>query len=242
MDREQAQWVAERDRFRAEIESEIEKRGLYQFEHFGPRSRCTVQALVTKLPGRGKKAKVIDDLLSFMVDFERTRSSEIYKGMGIAEASGPALPASLARFFATLLFYGWPIGAGLGMPLTKALVFEGSLPVETDSAIRSLRQALIAKIVEKAEIYEAEKRLLDLAELWLVVHYSSPDVFNAPYTELGMQVGHGGHRRESQDKTTAMASGLLNEIGKGSFDRVFLMIDCQPETYVAELGPTSPIV
>jgi hypothetical protein len=29
LDREQAQWVAERDRFRNEIESEIEKRGLY---------------------------------------------------------------------------------------------------------------------------------------------------------------------------------------------------------------------
>jgi hypothetical protein len=241
MDREQAQWVTERDHFRTQIQSEIAKRGLYQFEYFGPRSCCTVQAWVIKLPGRGEKAKVIDDLLGFMVEFERTKSSQIYRGMGIAEATSRALPAHLAPFFARILFYGFPTGTGLGVPLTKASAFEGARPEAMDSAVRSLGTALTAKIVQKAESYETEKRRLGLSELWLVVHYSSPGVFNAPYTELGMQVGHGAHRRESQDRTAARASTLLNEIGKGSFDRVFLMIDCQPETYVSELGPATVI-
>jgi len=242
MDREQAQWVAERERFRAQIELEIKTRGLYQFEYFGPRSRCTVQAWVIKLPGRGEKAKVIDDLLGFMVEFERARSSEIYQSSTpIAGVRGSLVPASLAPFFAQILFYGWPIGAGLGVPLTKATVFEGAPPAEPDSAIRSLRQALTAKTVEKAEIYEAEKQRLGLFELWLVVHYSSPGVFNAPYAELGMQVGYGEHRRESQGRTAAMASTLLDETGNGPFDRVFLMIDCQPDTYVSEISSATAL-
>lgn len=235
MGREQAEWVAERNRFRAQIESEIAKRGLYQFEYFGPRSRCTVHAWVIKLPGRAEKAKVIDELIDFIVEFERTKRSEIYRGMGIAEAIGPALPANLAPFFAQIFFYGGPTGDGLGVPLTKARAFGDTPLAETESAARSLRQALTGKIVAKAEIYEAAKRRLGLSELWLVVHYSSPDVFNA--RELGMQVGYGAHRRETQDRTATKASTLLGEIGKGPFDRVFFMVDCQPETYVSELGP-----
>jgi len=196
-----------------------------------------VQAFVTNLPGRGEKAKVIDDLIEFMVEFELARSFEIYQSStGIAEVRGSLVPVSLAPFFAQILFYSFPTGTGLSVPLTKATVFEGAPPAESDSAIRSLRQALTAKTIEKAEIYEAEKQRLGLSDLWLVVHYSSPGVFNAPYTELGMEVGYGRHRRESQDRTAAIASTLLNEIGKGPFDRAFLTIDCQPETYVSELG------
>jgi hypothetical protein len=239
LDRKQAQWVKERDRFRGQIELEIKRRGLYQFEHGGPRSRCAVQAWVTKLPSRAEKRKVIDELLGFMVEFEQTRRSEIYQGTGIADVPSQLLPVDLAPFFARMIFFAFPTGASLGVVLTKASVFKGAPPAETDSAIRSLRQALTAKTVEKAEIYEAEKRRLGLSELWLVVHYSSPDVFNAPYTQLGMQVGHGAHRRESQDRAAVLARGLVSEIGEGPFDRVFLMIACQPETYVSELGPTS---
>jgi len=158
MDREQAQWVAERERFRAQIQSEIKTRGLHRFEYFGPRSCCTVQAFVTNLPGRGEKAKVIDDLIEFMVEFELARSFEIYQSStGIAEVRGSLVPVSLAPFFAQILFYSFPTGTGLSVPLTKATVFEGAPPAESDSAIRSLRQALTAKTIEKAEIYEAEK-------------------------------------------------------------------------------------
>ncbi len=239
LDRKQAQWVTERDRFRDQIELEIERRGLYQFDHGGPKSCCAVQIWVAKLPSRAEKAKVIDELLGFMVEVERTRRSEIYQGTGIADVPNQLLPVGLAPFFARMIFFGFPIGTSLGIPLTKASVFEGAPPPETDSAIRSLRQALRAKTVEKAEIYEAEKRRLGLSELWLLVHYSSPDVFNAPYTELRMQIGYGAHRRESQESVVAMASALVSEIGRGPFDRVFLMIACQPETFVSELGPTT---
>ncbi len=32
-----------------------------------------------------------------------------------------------------------------------------------------------------------------------------------------------------------MAKALLHKLGGGPFDHVFLMIDCQPDTYVSEL-------
>ena len=69
-----------------------------------------------------------------------------------------------------------------------------------------------------------------------MIHYNSPGIFNAPFDELGMQVGYGAHRRESQDRTAARASTMLTDIGKGPFDRVFLTIDCQPEPYTSELA------
>ena len=48
--------------------------------------------------------QVIADLLDFMVEFERTRSFDIYRGTCIAEAKGPILPESLAvPLFAQLL-------------------------------------------------------------------------------------------------------------------------------------------
>jgi hypothetical protein len=224
MDREEAQSVAERDRFCAEIQLEIDRRG--------PRSHCIVQVCLTKLPGRTQKAKVLEKVVEFIVEFVRTKKAEIDR-TGIAEASGPALPASLAPFFTRIVFTNYPTRGWVS--LTKPWTF-GIAPVELDSAARSLRQALTGKTVAKTRIYEAEKRQLALSELWLVVHYSSPDRFAAPLYELQLQVSYGRERGESQDRVAAMASTLLSEIGKGPFDRVFLMIECQELPSVSELG------
>jgi len=236
LDPEQAQWVAERDRFREEIESEIERRKLVQFLPGGRSSRCTVEVLVSKLPGRSDKQKVIDELIQFMVEFEGSHKDEIYRGSVIAHVSQGLLPSSLSAFLAGLIFYGFP-GQNLGVPVRKAYVFDGGQAVESDSAARSLEQAVRAKIVTKAGTYEAEKRRLSLSGLWLVVHYSSPGVFNAPFVELKMQVGYGAHRRASQDKVAMLAATIVRKIGGGAFDSVFFMIDCQPETYVSQLWP-----
>jgi hypothetical protein len=59
LDRERAQCVAERDRFRCEIESEIERRGLVQFQTGGRDPRCTVQVHVARLPSGAKKQLVL---------------------------------------------------------------------------------------------------------------------------------------------------------------------------------------
>src|SRR5216684_6569731 len=116
----------------------------------------------------------------------------------------------------------------LGLPLTKA--FDVKKPVQPDSALRSLTKILKAKIIAKAGTYRAEKQRVGLSELWLVIHYSSPGVFNGPLLELGMEVGYGAHRKASQDSVASKAKSLLHKLGGGGpFDRVFLMIDCQPD-------------
>ena len=172
LDSQQAQWVAERDRFREEIESEIEKRKLVQFSPGGRNSRCTVEVLVTKVPGQSDKKKATDELIQFMVEFERNHKKEIYRGNMIAETSKGLLPSSLSIFVARMIFYGF-LGQNLGVVVKSASVFDGGHPAESNSAIRSLEQALKAKTVIKAESYVAEKRRLSLSELWLVLHYSS---------------------------------------------------------------------
>jgi hypothetical protein len=93
-----------------------------------------------------------------------------------------------------------------------------------------------AKTITKAGTYRAGKQRVGLSELWLVIHYSSPGVFNGPLLELGMEVGYGAHRKASQDSVASMAKSLLHKLGGGGpFDHMFLMIDCQPDPYVSEL-------
>jgi hypothetical protein len=238
LDPNAAKWVNERDRLRDQIESEIASRNLVQFQPGGRTWRCTVQVHVADLPTRGeRKNSVIDELITFMVEFERTNKPAIYQGQAIATVFASHLPRALSPFFAEIIFYGFP-PPNLGVTLTKALTVDGVHGGETDSALRSLRQTFEAKIISKSEMYAEEKRSLGLAELWLVVHYSSPGVFNAPMNELGLSVGYGSFRRETQDRVASVAETLLQEIGGGPFDRVFLMIDCQPDPYVLEVWKT----
>jgi len=179
LDQEQAQWVAERDRFRGEIEAEIEKRGRAQFQNGGRTPRCTVQMYVKQLPSSTTKQKVIDDLIAFMVKFESKRKLEIYQPHGFISASGSQLPPNLSVYFASLSFFGFIYGGNLGVTLTKA--FDIEHPGRSDSAQQSLTEVLRAKTVNKAETYRAEKQRVGLSELWLVVHYSSPGSVQRPY-------------------------------------------------------------
>jgi hypothetical protein len=235
LDPEQGLWVAERDRLRGQIESEIGKRRLVRFQAGGRDPRCTVEGYVERLPSRIDKKRVVDELIRFMVDFERDHTSEIYQPHGYISAPRSQLPESLSTYFARLSFIRFVHEGNLGVPLTKP--FDIGQPVQSDSALRSLRETTSKKVVEKAETYRTEKERLGLSELWLVVHYSSPDVFNAPMFELNMEVGYGEHRRISQDNVASMAKVVLHELGgRGPFDRVFFLIDCQPNPYVSEIS------
>jgi len=54
--------------------------------------------------------------------------------------------------------------------------------------------------------------------------------------ELGMDVGYGAHRKASQESVASLAKDILHKLsGGGPFDRVFLMVDCQPDPYVSQL-------
>jgi hypothetical protein len=233
LDRLQAQWVAERDRFRNEIESEIVKRDLVQFQTGGRDPRCTVHGYVEQLPGGAKKQQVIDELIQFMVEFEKNHKTEICRPYGCVSVSGSQLPQSLSAYFTRLSFFGF-LAQNLGVPLTKA--FDIGQPARSDSALQSLTETLKAKIITKAETYRTEKQRVGLSELWLVIHYSSPGVFDGPMRELGMDVGYGTHRKASQESVAARAKTLLRKLGGGGpFDHVFLMIYCQPDPYVSRL-------
>jgi hypothetical protein len=110
LDGEQAQWVAERDRLREQIDSEIKKCGLVQFQVGGRDPRCTVEVFVNQLPGRIEKQQVIDQLIHFMVEFEKNHKSEIYRPYGFISVPSSRLPQSLSAYFASLSFFGLPYG------------------------------------------------------------------------------------------------------------------------------------
>ena len=239
LDRDQAQWVAERDRLRDQIDLEIERRGLVLFQSGGRDPRCTVEVSVAQLPTRAEKQQVIDKLIQFMVEFEGIHKLEIYRPYGTISVSGSQLPRSLSAYFASLCFFGFP-AQNLGVLVRKAFDMRSS--PQADSALRSLAETLKAKIITNAGTYRTEKQRVGLSELWLVVHYSSPGVFNGPLLELGMEVGYGEHQKESQVRVASMAKDLLHKLGGGPFDHVFLMIDCQPDPYVSELWSKARIV
>jgi hypothetical protein len=225
LDHEQTRWVAERDRLREQIELEVERRGLRQFQGEGQDPRCTVQVDVDRLPGRADKAQIIDELIRFMVEFETNHNLEIYQPNGHLCVSRSQLPQGLSLYFTRLSFFGFLYGGNLGVPVMKAFVI--GQPLQADSALRSLRETLSTKIVEKGDTYRVEKQRLGLSELWLVVHYSSPGVFNAPLLELRVEVGYGVHRMATQERVANMAKALLRELGElGAFDRVFFLICC----------------
>jgi hypothetical protein len=101
-------------------------------------------------------------------------------------------------------------------------------------AISSFRQRLIDKAIIGADKYIREKERLQLDELWLVVHYSSPGVFPEPLAELGMDIRYGTHRRISQKAVATKLKEVAREIGEGPFDRIYFLVDCQPDPF-AEL-------
>ena len=73
--------------------------------------------------------------------------------------------------------------------------------------------------------------VVGLQQLWLVVHYSSPGVFVEPLTELHIEIGYGDHRHQSQRTAAIQLRNIANEIGCGPFDRIYFLVDCQPDPF-----------
>jgi hypothetical protein len=65
----------------------------------------------------------------------------------------------------------------------------------------------------------------------LVVHYSSPGVFREPLAELAMDIGYGEHRRKSQKAVAEKLKVIAQELGGGPFDRIYFLVDCQPDPF-----------
>ena len=56
-------------------------------------------------------------------------------------------------------------------------------------------------------------------------------MFNQPLTELGMDIGFGDHRHKSQEVVAEKLKVIAQEIGGGPFDRIYFLVDCQPNPF-----------
>jgi hypothetical protein len=219
----ESQYVQERDRFREELLEAIAARGPERFRPGG--AGCTaVVSVISGPPRRREKPAIVARLLEFLGDFENSRRIR-FQTDGIFEV---AIPPDLKPYFDALTLYDFPSN-NLGIVVQRAR--NGG----SDVALRSFRDRLRAKVVYGFERYSAEKRRLELKELWLVIHYSSPGVFIEPMIEMGLHVGFGEHRRKTQEVVAAKLTPIAREIGGGAFDRIWFLVDCQPEPFSQEI-------
>jgi hypothetical protein len=231
---EQSQWVEERDRFRAELQTAIKERLLSHFNQGGAGYTVEIQ-LEDGPPRRATKPEVIADFLSFLDDFVRTKRSR-FSPRGIAYMSAGELPVLLQPVVYSITV--WVLAAsniGIFVRAKQDVFDPAALPETSNVAINSFRQRLVEKAVKGADKYIREKERLQLRELWLIVHYSSPDVFSEPLSELGMEIGCGA--RISQEAVAAKLKAVAQEIGGGPFDRVYFLVDCQPEPFSELIFP-----
>jgi hypothetical protein len=49
-----------------------------------------------------------------------------------------------------------------------------------------------------------------------------------------MDIGYGDHRHQSQQTVAIQLRNIANEIGCGPFNRIYFLVDCQPDPF-AEL-------
>ena len=154
-----AQWVNERERFRDQIDQEIDRRGLARFRMGRNESKCTVQVWVTDLPSRGEKERVIHDLVDFVVEFEAHHRGQIVRSR-LLEIPNADLPQSLKPHFEGITTFEFPM-CDPGVIVTRA----GRLDSRT--ALEALKARLVAKIVNKAEGYLRE------SNVWTFPSYGS---------------------------------------------------------------------
>jgi hypothetical protein len=220
-----SQWVVERDRFRAEILDAIAERPSPTFREGG--TGITVQIYILRQPpSRSEKQNFIALLLDFLENYVQANRAALRAENG-ATLPGSALPSALQRYVADILLYVFP-SHNLGVVVSRGRLI-------LDVAIDAFRDRLKEKVIAGCEKYMRERQKLALKELWLVVHYSSPGIFPEPFSELGLQVGYGPHRRESQRAVAEELAAVAREIGCGPFDRIFFSVDCQPEAFAAEI-------
>ncbi len=226
-DRERSQWVEERDRFRNELLTAIEKRGLAAFRLGGAGYTAEIR-LEDGPPRRRSKEAIINALLTFLQDSVR-RARSRFLPYGAVNVVVDELPITLRPCINSITIYIFP-GSNPGVVVTDS--FDPFLAQPAPGvALSSFRERLREKTIAGAEKYAREKVSLQLRELWLVVHYSSPGVFREPLTELRMDIGYGEHRRQTQRAVGLKLREIAQEIGAGPFDRIYFLVDCQPDPF-----------
>ena len=233
--KEESEWVAQRDRFRDDVLHAMDHKGLVRF-------RCrdgagwTALLDVIRLPNTSKRPAVIAQLLKFLCELEAnpSRFKDSYGGIHVPRLE---LPFGLGSYFNGIGVLDFPSN-NLGVVVTE--MASNSCNESQNGAavaIRAFRKRLYEKAIEGAEKYRLEKQRLGLEQLWLIIHYSSPDVFVEPIKELGLQIGYGEHRRKTQEAVAAQLKIVAQEIGGGPFDRVSFLVACQhqPDPFSADL-------
>jgi len=154
----------------------------------------------------------------------------------VVEVPLVAFPPQLKLYFNGISLLYFPT-LNLGIVVQKRATISATKgrAVSPSVALTSFRNGLKAKAITRGERYLREKRRIGLKWLWLVIHYSSPDKFIEPMRELGLQVGYGDHRRETQLKVAAALESSAREIGSGPFDHVYFLVDCQPDPFCSEI-------
>jgi hypothetical protein len=227
---DQSQWVEERDRFRSELLTAITEKGLTQFGR-GTAGFTAQIYLENGPPSRHRKPAIINQLLNFLVNFVRSAPSRLspYWSATITDIE---LPSELRPYIQSITVYVFVTG-NLGIVVSAGrTTYDPSLPeVHSTVALDAFRERLTEKAISGAERYAREKALLGLQQLWLVVHYSSPGVFVEPLTELHIEIGYGDHRHQSQRTAAIQLRNIANEIGCGPFDRIYFLVDCQPDPF-----------
>lgn len=228
---EESEWVEQRDDFRAAIFEAIEEQGLKAFSPGGGRFTAEIY-LQDGPPGRRHRRQVIAALLSFLDNFVRTAGPSRFRPFGTASVPPPELPETIKRWVNSITVYIFPPG-NLGVVVRrKTTIFDPALTPPTPKvALNSFRHRLVQKCVTGSPKYAQEKSRLQLDQLWLAVHYSSPGVFPEPMTELQMDIGYGEHRHASQRAVAEKLKPIAQAVGAGPFDRIYFLVDCQPDPF-----------
>lgn len=222
----EAQYVDQRDSFRDEVLSEIAARGPERFRPGG--AGCTaIVSVISKPPRRPERPAIISKLLEFLGDFENRRRPR-FRINPVIKVEDTEFPPALRAYFDALTLCEFEI-------LNLGIVVQRARSAGSDVALRSFRERLSAKVIDGFKKYLAEKKSLGLKELWLVIHYSRPGVFIEPMIEMGLQVGFGEHRRKTQKDVAAKLTPIAREIRGGAFDRIWFLVDCQPDPFSQEI-------
>jgi hypothetical protein len=222
---EQSKWVEQRDTFRDELQDAIRRRGLTQFGRGGA-GYTPVIYLENGSPRLRRKHKIINNLLSFLDDFVRINGSR-FSSQTIVHIPASELPTTVRPEINSVSLHAFPL-SNTGIVVSGTPFNPQSSALVPDNPFATFLERVTEKAIEGAHKYLCEKANLQLRELWLVIHYSSPDVYPEPLIE--MDIGYAG--RESQKAAGAKLKAAIDareDITRGPFDRIYFLVDCQPD-------------
>lgn len=227
---ERSKWVEQRDTFKSELRAAIHKRGLTQFESGGTGYTAVIY-LENGPPRLRRKRKIIDNILSFLDNFVRANGPR-FLSQRIVHLSACELPPTLRPDINSVMFYAFRTWSNIGIVVSEKPLNPAFPAPPSNIALASFRDRLTEKAIERANNYLCEKDHLQLRALWLVVHYSSPDVFPEPLAEFEMEIGYAGRKsQEAVGVKLKEAIDAIRDITRGPFDRIYFLVDCQPDPF-----------